>query len=68
MTQVAWLDKILHKNAIMASVGTASGNVIFQIAADNVSRRKAEGKREGQKDFLDEFLKIQANNPSIPPW
>ncbi|SPQ24146.1 bf063f20-0ead-4d8d-8658-a664e452a012 [Thermothielavioides terrestris] len=36
MTQVPWLDKLLHKNAVMASFRKASGNVIFQIAADNV--------------------------------
>jgi hypothetical protein len=74
MTQVPWLDKLLHKNAVMASFRKASGNVIFQIAADNVARRKAEANdapraTEGAKtDFLAEFLKIQAENPSIPQW
>lgn len=73
MTQVPWLDKWLHKNAVAASLKKASGNVIFQIAADNVTRRKAEtqkqqGSGERAPDFLAEFLKIQGENPSIPQW
>ncbi|KAK3291691.1 cytochrome P450 [Chaetomium fimeti] len=75
MTQVPWLDKLLHKNSIMATLNKGSGNVIFQIAANAVAQRKAEAAKKEQgavekakPDFLDEFLNIQDETPTIPPW
>ncbi|KAK4140278.1 cytochrome P450 [Dichotomopilus funicola] len=82
MTQVPWLDKILHKNAIAAKLKKASGNKIMQIAADAVAERKAEtaaksesngngnghSHKSAKQDFLGEFLKLQSASESSPPW
>ena len=77
MTQIPWADKLLYKNAIMATLKKQSGNSILKIAADSVSERKQkikdnpgnkESKGFNDRDFLSRFLEIESANTSIPQW
>ena len=75
MTQVPWLDKLLHKNAFASGLKKQSGNSILKIAADSTLERKrqmeaggAESQKRKDKDFLSRFLEIQSANPETPPW
>ena len=71
MTQVPWLDRLLYKNRVMATLRKQSGNSILKIAAERTAARKQEmeaGKSDQNHDFLSRFLEIQAKTPTLPPW
>ncbi|KAM0804923.1 cytochrome P450 [Usnea florida] len=77
MTQAPWIDKLWHKNNVMANLKNQSGNSILKIAADNINDRKQRMKHDSgdeklkqfnDRDFLSRFLEIESTNPSIPDW
>ncbi|KAG2419398.1 hypothetical protein HFD88_004194 [Aspergillus terreus] len=76
MTQLPWLDKLLHKNALMLHLRPHGGNAVLKFAGDRVQERQAQAASANggptttseHADFLTHFLEIQASKPSTPPW
>ena len=66
--QMPWIDKVLEKNRIVSYFGYTSPVVKF------AARRRAERlassdfKDYDSKDFLSQFLEIQARSSDIPDW
>lgn len=73
MTQIPWLDKLLHKNRLVLLIREQLASPILKIVSDAITSREEQinsgaGENTTTKDFLGQFLDIKASNESIEPW
>ncbi|PLB36518.1 cytochrome P450 [Aspergillus candidus] len=75
--QMPWLDKILHKNPLIAFLSglfsKPTMSPVMKFALERIEERKREFREHPEKrgegrDFLTRFLNIQDSHPNIPDF
>jgi hypothetical protein len=66
-----WLDKLLHKNPILALFSKQRASPVLKFALERIAERKKQRqdhpeKKGQERDFLARFLDIKDSNPRIP--
>lgn len=75
---MTWFDEWWNKNPWIARFRPPFGNGILGLVGKFIQERQEQVKNDSEKvkkyekpndrDMLSCFLKVQASNPSVPPW
>jgi hypothetical protein len=79
--QIPWLDKVLYKNRLAATLRPTPGTNIMKFVGQTIHERQTlakesesisttslTSKTSEKGDFLDKYIELQQRSPKVPPW